>query len=331
MELKGRALFNLLRINWLDNPKIEVKPWQVEDLRSIGMEELFSRLKKLGLILNEESFYLYAENCESPEELLDLICGEEEDPEKRDLAYLLLFELWRRLYPDQICLSIFCDELDQLIEAYDRGELADEEQLQNSLQILEDILDEAYDKEGDPQKIFADVSSYCAHDLEEFLFDYISDQIQENDQTYASELIDDFRDYVRDKRKFDLLRARLVSLFDLEESNILYARILEDLREKPDLPLNLLAAESLIRHGDVRLFMQAVKQSLPLLKKEEEFQNLLAMIAEYFRCLDREEEEKKIKNFLKARSSHSLRAPIDPKDQILEQISLLVSRHELNR
>lgn len=329
MELKGRALFNLLRINWLDNPKIAVKPWQVEDLRGVGMETLFSRLKKLRLILNEESFNLYAENCESPEDLLDLVCGEEEDPEKKDQVYLILFELWRRLFPDQNCLSIFCDELDQLIEAYDKEELESDDALQSALQILEDILDQAFDKEGDPQKIFADVSSYLAHDLEGFLFDYITDKIQEDDQTYASELIDDFRDYLSDKRKLDVLRARLVALFDLEESNILYSRILEDLREKPDLPLNLLAAESLIRHGDVRLFMQAVKQALPTLATEEEFQNLLAMIAEYFRCLDRDAEEKKIKKFIEARSTHSLRAALDPKDQTLEQITQLVSRHSL--
>lgn len=327
MQLKGKALFNLLRVGWLEDRKNEVKAWQIEDLRDISIEELFSRLKKLGLILDEETFSLYAENCNSPEELVDFIWIEEEEIEKRDQTYLLLFELWRRLLPDKLCLSIFCDELDQLIELYDQGELGEEESLQNALSILEDILDDAYDKEGDAPKVFKEVASYCAHDLERFLFDYISDQVMEKNETYASELVDAFYDYGSDRRRFDLLRARLFALFDLEESNLVYGRLLEEFREEPDLELILIVAESLIHHGDVRLFMQAIKQVLPLLKTEEEFQNLLAMIAEYYRCLDRDEEEKVIKGLLEARSARSLETAVDPSDQALARISHLVSIH----
>jgi hypothetical protein len=383
MQLKGKALFNLLRISWLEDRKGEVKNWQIEDLRDVSIEELFSRLKKLGLILDEESFSLYAENCNSPEELVDFVWIEEEDLEGRDQTYLLLFELWRRLLPDQFCLSVFCDELDQLIELYDSGKLEDEEPLQNALLILEDILDdtydkasftfpgrisaereapdaaifdegiasaiseeksvadgclaagrkltgkvnEAYDKEGDAGRVFNEVALYCAHDLERFLFDYISDQIQEKNETCASELIDAFYDYSSDHRHFDLLRARLFALFDLEGSNLIYGRILEELGEVPNLELVLLVAESLIHHGDVRLFMQAIKQALPLLKTEEEFQNLLAMIAEYYRCLDRDEEENTIKSLLGARSAHPPGAAIDPSDAALTRISHLISIH----
>ena len=325
MQLKGRALFNLLRINWLEDPTSIVKVWQVEDLRDLSIEELFSRLKELRVILNEENFYLYAENCSSPEELVDLIWMEEEDLEGYDQVYLLLFELWRRLIPDQFCLSVFCDELDQLIESYDRGELENEEALQNGLRILEDILDDAYDKEKKSQKVFTEVASYCAHDLERFLFDYIADQIAENNETYASELIDAFYDYASDRIRFDLLRARLLSLFNLEESSLLYSRILEEVRERPDLEILLLAAEGLVHHGGVGIFMQVIKQALPLIKTEEEFQNLLGIIAEYYRCLDRDEDEKVVKNLLESRSTQSLKALIDPSDRALARISHLIS------
>ena len=328
MQLKGKALFNLLRISWLEDRTADVKPWQVEDLRDVDIQELFSRLKKLGLILDEQAFYLYAENCNSPEELVDYIWIEEEEIERRDQTYLLLFELWRRLIPDKLCLSVFCDELDQLIELYDKGALENEEALQNATGILEDILDDAFDQEGDSKKVFNEVASYCAHDLERFIFDYISDQILSGNETYSSELIDAFADYISDRRQFNLLRARLLALYDLEESNILYSRVLEELREEPDLELNLLVAESLIHHGDVRLFMQAVQQALPLLKTEEEFQNLLAMIAEYYRCLDRDEEESIVKNLLSDRSSrHSPEAPIQPADETLVRIAHLISKH----
>lgn len=329
MEIKGKALFNLLRISWLDNPKSDVKQWQVEDLRDLSIEELFSRLKKLGLILNEESFYLYAENCDTPEELADCVWFEEEDLEGHDKAYLLLFELWRRLLPDKLCLSVFCDELDQLIELYDRGRLDSEEPLQNALSILEDILDEAYDQEVNPKSIFAEVASYCAHDLEHFLSDYISDQVEEGNGTYASELIDAFYDYASDHRRFDLLRAQLFASLDLEKSNLIYARVLEELGDDPDLELILLVAESLIHHGHVLLFMQAIRQAIPLVKTESEFQNLLAMVAEYFRCLDRDTEEKVVQGLLDQRSSRPQEHFLDPSDKALASLSQLINIHFL--
>jgi hypothetical protein len=325
MELKGKALFNLLRMSWIEDRNSDIMQWQVEDLRDLSIEELFSRLKKLGVILDEESFYLYAENCDSPEELADCVWFEEEDLEGHDKAFLLLFELWRRLLPGKICLSVFCDQLDQLMELYDRGELSNEELLQNALTILEDMLDDAYDEEADPQRVFAEVTNYCAHDLERFIFDYISDQMVAKNDTYASELVDAFFDYSADRRRFSLLRARLFAFSDLHESNIIYGRVLEELADDPDLELILLVAESLIHHGDVRLFMQAIKQALPLVKKEEELQNLLAMVAEYYRCLDRDVEEKTIKGLLDERSSRPLEKPLDPLDKALAHISQMIS------
>ncbi|MBS0604872.1 MAG: hypothetical protein JSS60_07535 [Verrucomicrobia bacterium] len=327
MKLKGKALFNLLKISWLEDRNSDVQQWQVEDLRDLSIEDLFSRLKSIGLILNEESFYLYAENCESPEELADCVWFEEDDLEGHDKAYLLLFELWRRLLPGKMCLSVFCDEIDQMIDLYDSGEMENEETLQNALSMLEDVLDEAYDEEGDPQAIFSAVADYCAHDLERFIFDYISDQIIEKNETYASELVDAFYDYSSDRRRFDLLRARLFAISDLEESNIIYGRILEELADEPDLELVAQVAESLIRHGDVRLFMQAIKQALPLLRTEEEFQSLLALCAEYYRCLDRDAEEKTIKGLLDERSSRPLEKAIEPTDKALERISQMISIH----
>lgn len=327
MEIKGKALFNLLKMSWHEDKNSDVKQWQIEDLRDLSIEELYSRLKELGVILNDESFYLYAENCDSPEDLADCVWFQDEDLEGHDKAYLLLFELWRRLLPEKLCLSIFCDEMDQLINLYDQGSLENEEPLQNALSILEDILDDAYDEKGKPQAIFNEISNYCAHDLERFIIDYISDQITEKNETYASELVDAFYDYSSDHRRFDLLRARLFSCADLEESNIIYGRILEDLADDPDLELILLFAESLIHRGDVRLFMKAVKLALPLLKNEDEFQDLLTMTEEYYRCLDRDSEAHTVKGLLEKRSSSSPDTLLDPSDAALEHISRMISLH----
>ncbi len=326
MELKGKALFNLLRMSWIDDRNPHVKQWQIEDLQNVSIEELFSNLKSLGVILDEQSFNLYAENCSSPEELVDCVFLEEEDSEDKDRVYLILFELWKRLLPEKMCLSVFCDGLDQLIDFYDQGVLEDEEALQRALSFLQDLLDDISDKSGSKQSIFAEIASYCAHDLENFICDYIWDQIDEGNLLYGSELLDAFFDYSGDKRRFDLLRAKLFAFSDLEESNILYGRILEELSDQPDVDLLLRVAESLIHHGDVRLFMQAIRQALPLLEREEQLQNLLIIVAEYYRCLDRDVEEALVKSLLQERALHSVDKPIDPKDKAIDSLSHLVSR-----
>src|SRR3989344_2905687 len=165
MQLKGRAFYNFLRLGKLDDPSIEAEAWQTEDYRPLPEEELYTRLKKMHIVLNEESYLSYAGNCDSPEDLAECLGHDEEN----DKAYLLLFELWRRLLPNKKSLSIFCDELDHLIETYDRGELAQEESLQQMLQELEDILDETADENGTPAQDFQVVAAFCAHDLEGFI------------------------------------------------------------------------------------------------------------------------------------------------------------------
>jgi len=325
MQLKGKALFNLLRIHAQEDPTVQVHPWQVEDLRDLDIEELFSRLKKLGLSLDEPAFYLYAEDCDSPEQVVDCLWDEEEDVEGRGKAYLLLFELWRRLLPGKLCLSVFCDEFDQLIELYDGGELEGEEPLQSALSILEDILDDATDEEGDGKKVFSEVASHCAHDLEQFIADYISDQIVDKNGTYASELLEAFYPYISSEGQFDLLRARLVALSDSEKASVMFQRILEELREDPDLNLLMQVTESLVHKGDVRLFTLAVKQTIPLLSREEEFQNLLTMTADYFRCLDLEDKEKAVTKLLEKRSDRQPEHMLDPADEALSHFSQLVT------
>lgn len=320
MELKGKALYNLLRISWLEDPCIEVKPWQVEDYRVLSEDHLFSRLKHLGIILDRDSFLVYAEDSDCPEELVECLWLDEEDEEGSEQVFLLICELWRRLLPDRLPLSLFCDELDQMIERYDKGVLEDEELLQEALGVLEDILDETADLGQAPRDAFQKTASYCAHDLEHFIYDYISDQIDLKNELIASELLDSFYGYMSDSKPFDFLRARLFAESDAAEGNLLIARLLEQLVEEPDLSLLLEMAQYLVHRGDVHLFMQVVRQAIPLLQREEDFQQLLLQIADYYRCLDREEEEKAVESLLKKRELYPLDERIDPSDVALRHI-----------
>ena len=58
MELERRTLYNLLRINWLVDSKLNVQPWQVEDYRALSLETLFHKLQKLGFFLDRVSLSL---------------------------------------------------------------------------------------------------------------------------------------------------------------------------------------------------------------------------------------------------------------------------------
>ncbi len=321
-ELKGKALFNLLKINAMDDPRFGETSWRVEELRAVEISTLFERLKKKGIVLDEKSFALYAEEGDSPEDLIACLWDDEEDLEGHDQVYLILFELWRRLLPKKQTLSVFCDELDWLIDLYDRGELEDEEQLQNVLSLLEDILDDASDQEGSPQEVFIEVSRYCAHDLESFIYDFITDQIEAEDETYASELLDDFYDYITDKKWFDFLRARIFSFAEGDEAEVLIERLLEQLKEEPCQELLMEIIANLVHHGHTALFRRAVKQALPQIKTEKELAELLTFVADFYRCLDREEKEQQIVKLIQERVNKP--AHLHPKDDILHRFTDLL-------
>jgi len=321
MELKGKALFNLLRLNFAEDPSMKVSPWQVENYCALSDQELYKRLAKLGVAMDAELFLVYAESSETPEDLADCLWLNEEDSIGQDQAYLLLFELWRRMLPDRKTISIFCDELDSLIEQFDRGDFQNDEKIQEMLTELEDILDQAADQGGDPKEIFKTFCDFCAHELPSFLYDYIAEQIDQENELYASELLDGFHEFLIDEKCFDFLRAQLFASTGPEEANVMFHNILENLREEKDKELLFEIVRYLVRHGDAPIFMQAVRQLLAELKTEAEFQELVALVAEYYRCLDKEEEEKAVQKILVDRSGKALSQPLDPSYRGLRSIA----------
>lgn len=311
METRGRALYNLILMNWQEDPTLPVEQWQVEDYRSLSTKELFKRLMGLGIPLDEARFHSYAEASDSPEELTDALVVDEE-LDRFDEAYLLVFELWRRLLQEKESLSIFCDQLDYLINQYDQDQLDNEEALNNALTELERILDENVDQGEDPQTLFQEISLYCAHDLQSFIYDYSSDQIDHGRALYASELIDGFAPYITDATWFDFLQMRLLASVDPEEGEVMLERILED---NPDFELLLEIARYLVNQGDVSHFLRVIKLARNLLETEQDFQELLAITSEFYRLLDREEESQKVFDILKQRQGIPLEKEIASNDK----------------
>lgn len=298
MQFKGRSLYNLLKVSLKEDPSIKTESWQIRDYRELSVEELLKLLGEIGISLSQETFLLYAENCDTPEDLLETLWVDESDLVGQDKAYLVLFELWRRWVPEKQSLSIFCDELDHLILLYDDGLLDNEERLQIALGELEDILDESIDHGADAQEIFQSVMRYMAHDLEQFLYDYILDLMDASNELYASELIDGMSPYVAERKWFDLLKARLFSLSNSPETAIFVSRLLEQAEEEPDVPFLMEVAHFLISWEDTSLFLECVRMLAPFIQEEEDLVEVLKIIATFYQTLDKEDEAQKIEKYL---------------------------------
>jgi hypothetical protein len=301
MQLQTKALYNLIKFLAFHNPSLKTKKWQIEDLRRAKDKILFNKLSKFGLNLNKTNFLKYSNEIETPEELLEILAAEKKHEEK-DQIYLILFELYRRFLSKGRCLSIFCDELDHRIFLYDTNQLDNDELLQNSLANLKSILDANVDLGLSHKEVFQNLLKYLAHDLENFLIDYISEQIDAKNDSYAFDLLDSFYHYVSKKEWFYFLKAKLKSFVDVSISNQIIESLLEKLKQKPDLKLQFRMLRFMVDNGDRNLFIKIVKQTTQFLKKEKEFKQILKIVADYYLRLDNEIMEKKISGFIFSRS-----------------------------
>lgn len=311
MQNNQKALYNSLRLNWLSNPDIDVEPWQVEDYRAISWDFLFEKLKAHDLRLDKETFLALAEDYDTPEECAeDIVSDLDTDQKTEDQIFLLIFELWRRLVLDKPALSIFCDELDYHIHLFDEGE-QDDQSLQDLLGNLKEILDENVDDGTDPTEAYESVCDCCANDLSSFLYDYISLQIDNDDVSYAAELIDNFYEYIPEVKWFDFLRAKIAATLDTQIANDQIHHIIDEWKSEHDMDFNFEMLDFLTQFGDVKLFNLVAKDTIPLLETEEDFQDLLVICVRYFHFLDKEIPEQKVEKMLKERQSNPLDHPIN--------------------
>ncbi|SCA64027.1 Uncharacterized protein SCG7086_BO_00080 [Chlamydiales bacterium SCGC AG-110-P3] len=311
-------------MNWLEDPSMDVEPWQVENYRDLSDRDIFDRLERFEIRVDKSTFFAYAEESSDPEELADALVGDEDDAKLQDQIFLLVFELWRRYEHDKLDMSIFCDELDWQINLYDRDAVEDSEAVQDVLSILETVLDENVDQGGEPIDVFQAVAAECANDLPDFLYDFISDQIDSDNMDYALELADGFIEYLEDDRWFQLLKARIAERSDLEEVNGLLDRVVNDVFEEEDLELVFEILEVLVEGGQVDLFGRMVETATRLLKKEEEFQELLTVCASFFGLSDYDAEEAKIQLILAGREYRDPEGQIVVSEADVQQLGILV-------
>jgi len=315
MDTNRRALYNSLRMNWILDPGLEVESWQVEDYRAMPLDALFERLEDMEIHLDKSSFAAFAENVDTPEELTNALLDDVTlDTRQQDQIYLLIFELWRRLLPERSCLTILCDEIDYQIHLYDQEEASNGEAIADTLANLQVVLDDNVDEGGEPHEVFEAINYGCANDLESFLYDYIADRIDEANYTYATELLEGFSHYIQDTRWFEFLRARLLSVSDPEEADILIKELLSDTQEDQDLEFNLEVLAFLVAVGDRETFEGLAKKTAKLVKVEEDFQSLLSITADFYHRLDREHIETSLQTLLKERTKRDPHQPFDNRD-----------------
>lgn len=319
-----KALYNLLRMNWLEDPSIEVEPWQVENYRELTDQEIFDRLERFEIRINADTFFAYAEESTDPEELADALAGEEDDAKVQDQIFLLTFELWRRFEHDKLDMSVFCDELDWQIDLYDREAVEDSESLIDALSTLETVLDENVDQGGDPVDVFQAVAAECANDVEEFLYDFISDQIDSENTDYALELVDGFVEYLDDDRWFALLKARIAEHPDGEEAWRLLEQLVGESFDEDDLELVYEIIDTLVKGGQVDLFGQMVETASTLLQTEEDFQELLTLCAVFFGRSDYDGEEAKVQAMLSGREHRDPEGRVVASEPDVQQLVGLV-------
>lgn len=310
--IERRALYTLLRINWLNDPSLQVEPWQVEDYRAIPLFELFERLKQFQIQLDRSTFTAFADESDSPEELTEQLIGDAVfTAAEEDQIYLLVFELWRRIYSEKPSISILCNELDHQIFLYDNDEIENPLALQDALIHFSQILDQNVDEGVSPSEAIQLISTYCANDVETFLYDFITQQIEEDNESYAQELLDEFEVYLNDNKWFQLLRLRICHNIHGKTAQKLLQNLIDEKLKGNDVEFNLEFLSLMTGIVPETVFCRLIRETWALIQNEEDFQDLLSIAIDYFQRLDRDVETHLLESILKKRKAHPLEHPID--------------------
>ncbi|MCB1180568.1 MAG: hypothetical protein KDK55_00915 [Chlamydiia bacterium] len=331
MELQKKAAYNLLLMNLpivlkeeAEGTPYTFESWQKEDFRTFPEERLFEELAELGFSLNPKMFEEISEKYDTPEDLFKDLTKGWKDGVKKDHAYLLFFELWRRFVPEKQSLSIICDELENLICLYNRGDSTISEALQDQLATVQSILEENVDAGVDPKTVFLELQSYLANDLENFIYHAILDQIENENGNYALELLEGFDPFVEDTHWFAYLRGRALALKDPEEGFALLEKLIEEKHLSVQLNLEMLLF--LAEESHHLLFLELAKKTLPMLELEEDLIDYMMALLAFYGEMGRKEPQKKLQALIEKRKTMDEETPLDHNDQIFYQLRELLPR-----
>ena len=160
-------------------------------------------MKIWTLYFKRQEFKDFANNFDSPEEMLENISVPDEESKRR--CYLICFELWRRLLLEKRSISIFCDEFDRVVSAYENKR--DDEKLKASLSSVLEILERNLSSDDSAEEIFSRLSSYIAHDLENIIYTFIDTKIKDGEIGEFIDLLDHFYALCKGKARLQIFKA----------------------------------------------------------------------------------------------------------------------------
>lgn len=269
MQFNGRGFYNTLLFS---SSPIKEK-WQIEDYTLLSTAQLLQRLIKENIHITENALKEYMESAQSPEDLTDILCPEEEGSVLFEKCYLIIFELWKKLAPHKETLSIFCDKLDHLIHAYDEGRpVADElvKALNDLMKIFEDLCASGLSQ----KETYALFSSYLAQDLETFIYDFLCDLIEAGEKTLAFDFIFGFYDFFHDKPALDLLKTTINLIENPDDSETVFLNTIEKIFEKKRHNLILDAIYFAHDNGFIPMSKKIAHDLLSKLKGDEKLEAL---------------------------------------------------------
>jgi hypothetical protein len=332
LPIEKKAYYNLL---WMTQGALatqEPQSWEIEDQRQISLADLFARLKAFGLDWDEAGFLKASQDFESPEKMtvgvIPLLNTESNKTDDKvfDQLYLLIFELWRRLLPEKVTLSIFCDELDHLIVAYDLGLIEDLLPIDQAISTLCRLLEAEAEVLNEPLEAFEHISRFLANDLEGFLFDWLNELVGQEYFEQASQKLGLLLPFVSDPKWFLLLKARLDLHTNREQATQDIRALLDETDAEPDLDF---VFEMLSLAGELEdkgLFLQATRQALHLIRYEADFRELIALAIDLFETLQNPSIIVELESLEEERREIDLADPLSEQDPALLKFYQTVER-----
>lgn len=329
MEHSTKAIYNALRFRAKTShaDEIAVKTqnmaWSIRNWRDVPLEVLFQELQELGYNLNKEIFRHYAEECDSPEELLGLFLKDNGESahatqdEYEDRLYLTLFELWRRLLPERPSISILCDALDEAIFQYDTVLECSHEVIQNALEPILQLLKANVDNGVPPKAAFDAIIPHSSHDIPRFLADYLLDLIDQavSNQVLineAEDLVEQLEPYIGSSPWFMLVQAKLLAFrYDEEALNFVKRALALVLQQQKQEASFYIEALGVVRFFDnLQLVETLIELSFNALTCWEDLLQLAEELSHFALVNDAEKSEKQLDDYLdRVEASKELKKP----------------------
>lgn len=313
----SRLFFNRLRKVVLEDlgSCVQLPLWAMRDYRSLSMDELLCLAKELKIdqtlqsIKASSSCYetfeqWYSALCEELEiegvthrdiggeirlELLQRLSSDSDDATPERL-WLVMFEFWRRFFPEQQTFELLCDDIDDMIFRYnlhdwsesdDLFEGACDQSIQDVLLRISELINQQSRSKKQARELFSTIETSCAHDVEGFLYNYIYDQIEAGAIDCAGELIQTFLSYVDETRWFELLEVLALEGRELSEGFTQLLEMIEKKSTEHDLDVALEALAHMSEYGLDELYARYLSWCLAQRLEPSQLQALADLVSNY--------------------------------------------------